>query len=168
MRKKTLAMFASDKITDHFNLVLGGLAFVFLIGILFLKFSTPANVNNIFSSAYSPGAEVPVLNLSKKSSKYYERILGRRELFIAQSGTKEKKTTFVANSGLANQAMREDMQLLGIVTGAQGPQAIIIDPKSGQSIYCSGGEMINGFTVRKILENKVILEIDGELKELRL
>ena len=137
------------------------------MSILFLKFSTPSNVNQIFSSTHNPGAEVPVLNLSKKSSKYYERILGRRELFAAQSGLRVKKNTS-ANSDVAPQAVAEEMQLLGIVSGAQGPQAIIMDPKTGQSFYCSGGEIINGFTVRNILENKVVLEIDGESKELRL
>ena len=167
MRKKTLVIFASDKTVDQFNLVLAGLLFVFLMGILFLKFSTAGNVNQIFSLTHSTGAEVPVLNLSKKSSKYYERILGRRELFVAESGLQLKKESTV-NPGLANQAVAEDMQLLGIISGAQGPQAIIMDPKTGKSFYCSGGEIINGFTVKNISENKVVLEIDGESKELRL
>jgi len=167
MRKKALTIFASDKTVDQFNLVLGSLLCIFLISILFLKFSKPGNVNQIFSLTHSTGAELPMLDLSKKSSKYYQRILGRRKLFVAQSGLKVKKTA-IADSGLANQAAGEDMQLLGIVSGAQGPQAIIMDPGTGKSFYCSGGEKINGFTVKNILENKVILEIDGVLKEIRL
>lgn len=120
------------------------------------------------SSTYNTAAELPVLNLSKKSSKYYQRILGRRELFVAQPGVQIKKPVSGSNPEPANQASAEELQLVGIVFGAQGLQAIIIDSKTGKSFYCLGGENINGFTVINVLENKVILERDGESKEIRL
>ena len=153
-----------DKTVDQFNLGLSGLLCVLLISILFIKFSRPLNVEQIMFSTHKTGVELPVLNLSKKSSKYYQRILGRREIFVAQPGLKLKK----AGSGINSVLPREDLQLLGIVSGAQGPQAIVMDSKTGESFYCSGGENINGFTVKSVLENKVILERDGESIEIKL
>ncbi len=161
-------MSAFDKTIGQFNLGLGGLLCVLLVSILFLKFSSPVNVEQIMSSTHKMAAELPVLNLSKKSSKYYQRILGRRELFVAQPGLKIKKAGSRMNSMLPTQAVGENLQLMGIVSGAQGPQAIIMDSKTGKSFYCSGGEKINGFTVKHVLENKVILEKDEGSIEIRL
>ncbi len=157
-----------DKTVDHVNLGLTVMAFVFLSSVLFLKFSKPDSIERIMASTHNAAAEIPLLNVSKKSSKYYQRILGRRELFVAQPGLRLKKIGSQSPQQAGSQSVGDDLQLLGIVSGAQGPQAIIMDSKTGQSFYCSGGEKINDFTVRDILENKVILENDGEMKEIRL
>ena len=161
-----MTLLSFDRTADQINLTLAVLAFVFFVSILFLKFSKPENIGDILASTRNVIADFQVLNLSKKSSKYYERILSRRELFAAQTGLKVQKPE--PGHQTQDAAAGEDLQLLGIVTGAQGPQAIIMNTKSGQSYYCSGGEEINGFTVKSILENKVILENDGEMKEIRL
>lgn len=159
---------AFDKTVDQFNLGLGVLLCVLLFSVLFLKYSSPGYNSYIISPAHKAEAELPVLNLAKKSDKYYERILGRRELFVAQPGLELKKAASLSSEELPNQIGGEDLQLMGIVSGAQGPQAILMDPKTGKSFYCSGGEKINGFTVINVMENKVILEIDGQSKEIKL
>jgi len=167
MEKKILTMSTFDKTVDQLNLVLAGLLCILLISILFLKFSSPVNVEQIMSSTYKTSAELPMLKISKKSSKYYQRILGRRELFVAQPGLRIKKAVSRV-AGPADQISGGDLQLMGIVSGAQGPQAILMDTKTSKSFYCLVGEKINGFTVKDVLENKVILEKDGELIEIRL
>lgn len=164
--RKTFTISAFDKSIDQINIAFALMVFVFLSCIVFLKFSRPENIEQIIESTHSAASNFQVLNLSKKSSKYYQRILGRRELFVAQAGIKVKKSSRL--NALANESIGDDLQLLGIVSGAQGPQAIIMDSKSGKSFYCSGGEQISGFTVTDILENKVILKNDGETKEIRL
>ena len=114
--RKTLTMSSFDKIVDHVNLGLAVLIFVFLLSVLFLKFSGPKNIEQIIALSQNAAAEIPLLNLSKKSSKYYQRILGRRELFIAQPGLKVKKT---GSNGqvISAQIAGDDLQLLGIVSG---------------------------------------------------
>ena len=166
MGKKAIAMGLSEKFVKKFNLGLIVLFCFLLLSILFLKVSKPKSIDQILSFGQQTAADLPVLNLTKKSSKYYQRILGRRELFVAQPGTKNKKTAPAAS--FEDSSSSSDLQLLGIISGVSGPQAIIADSKSGKSFYCSGGEKINDFTVIEVLESKVILERDEEKVELKL
>ena len=111
---------------------------------------------------------IPELKVIKKSLKFYERILSRERLFISSTGNGLVKARpdfpLVADPGI----QLSDLQLMGIVSGAQGPQAIIANIKTDQSYYCCGGEGIGGFTVKEVLPAKVILEKDEETVELRL
>ncbi len=168
MRKKKLMIPSFDKTVDRLNLGLVGLFCVLLLVIVFLKFSKPRSVEQIMSATDNARAELPLLKLSKKSSKYYQRILGRRELFVAQPGLRVKKVLGRTDLDRGERLRGADLQLLGIVSGAQGPQAILVDSKTGRSFYCSGGEKINDFTVKAVFENKVILERDEELIEIKL
>jgi type II secretory pathway component PulC len=121
-----------------------------------------ASFNQKAIPAISPSEAV------KKSEKYYERILTRRKLFTAQTGISagQKKNapqnTEQADSGLS------DLLLLGVVSGAQGPQAIISNVSNDRSFYCYGGENIEGFIVEQVKSDRVILKKNDETFELRL
>ena len=107
---------------------------------------------------------VPEFKFVKKSVQYYERVLGRERLFMAQSGTTETDKPEPVQSGL----QVSDLQLMGIVSGARGLQAIISEMKTEQSYYCYAGESIEGILIKEIYSDKVILERNGEKIELRL
>jgi len=109
---------------------------------------------------------VPDLKLVKKSLKYYERVLGRRKLFVAQPGLKRKIAK--KERGLVDMLTGSDLVLMGIVSGSGGPQAIISNSKTGQSFNCFGGESIDEIKVKEVLTDKVLLEVNGEVVELIL
>jgi hypothetical protein len=138
-----------------------GIYFVFLV------FSSTALDPQIsLSKKAMPG--IASLNLVKKSEKYYERILTRRKLFMAQTGISsgQKKET-AQKTGQADLKLAE-LQLLGIVSGAKGLQAIISNLTNERSFYCYGGENVEGFIVEEVRSDKVILKKDDEKFELIL
>ncbi len=104
----------------------------------------------------------------KKSIKYYERILTRRKLFIAQAGIRLPKKKDSALRASQSELGLSQLQLLGVVSGAKGPQAIISNLTNDRSFYCYGGEDIEGFIVKEVKSNRVILEKNDETFELRL
>ncbi|MCM8814181.1 MAG: hypothetical protein NC924_09675, partial [Candidatus Omnitrophica bacterium] len=62
----------------------------------------------------------------------------------------------------------KDLQLQGIVAGRRGLQAIIGTVTSEQTYYCQGGERVGGFTVTSVEKDKVLLEKNGKIFELRV
>ena len=156
-----------DRIVDAFNIVLSvSLCILVLVGVL-MRFNSYSNVEKILADSRHSVSDLPILKFSKKSAKYYQRILGRRQIFAAQPsmGIKKNSISLLGEKGLARNI---DFKLLGIISGAQGPQAILVDPKTGKSFYCSGGEIINGFTVKDVMETKVILQNADQNIEIRL
>jgi hypothetical protein len=103
----------------------------------------------------------------KRSLKFYDRILSRRKLFAAQAGIENsgKKSEIITSQ---SEITFSELELLGIVTGAKGPQAIINNIKSDRSYYCYGQENIEGFLIEKVLNDRVILKKGEEKFELRL
>ncbi len=61
----------------------------------------------------------------------------------------------------------KDLTLNGIIAG-DNPQAIIEDTKNKKSYFLNKGQSINRMTVKDILQDRVILEVDGETLELTL
>ena len=60
------------------------------------------------------------------------------------------------------------LNLMGIVAGDQ-PQAIIEDSQTHKTYFVISGQAVSeGAVVEKVLENRVILSIDGETIELTL
>ena len=112
-----------------------------------------------------PSEVVPELKFSKKQLAYYDKILSRKNVFAAQPGLRKKGKGSFSKS---IDAMLEKLQLAGIVSGPQGPQAIINDLSTNRSVYCRNGEMVGGFKVKRVEIDKVILDSDGEEVELRL
>ena len=60
------------------------------------------------------------------------------------------------------------LNLLGIMAG-ESPQAIIEDRQTQKSYFVSAGQVVvEGAVVRQILDNRVILDLQGEIIELSL
>jgi hypothetical protein len=106
--------------------------------------------------------------LIKKSEKYYERILSRRKLFAAQTGVNPGQNKDSEEKTTESGSKLSELQLLGIVSGTQGPQAIISNVTNDRSFYCYGGENVEGFIVSEVKTDKVILKKDNQIFELRL
>lgn len=166
IKKRITSISISDNIIDKLNLGLLGLVCILLISVVILSIVKPKSVDGILALSNQSTDILPELKLVKKSVKYYERILGRRALFVAQTGITNKKNE--AAVMLDSTASSAELELQGIISGPLGPQAIISNIQTGQSFYCSGGEAIDGFKVKEVLTNKVVLERDGEIFEMKL
>jgi len=140
--------------------------FLFLYLIIAI-FSKPEGTLKSFLWTKKARVVLPELKLSKKAPKYYQRILGRRAFFVAQAGI-VKKPDLPDSAFDSNAVSIIDLRIVGIVSGPQGPQAIVGNEKTGQSFYCSGGENLNGFLVKEVLSDRIILEKDDQTFEMRL
>lgn len=167
--RKTISIsYERLRIVDHFIISMSVVA-VILAGLLIVSIFVENKGIDVAIQSYEKNiSAIPELKIVKKSIKYYERILARRKLFAAQAGLKKSKTRieFSLPDELGTQI--SDLQLQGIVTGARGPQAVISNIKTDQSYYCYLGERLDGFIIKEILSNKVIIEKAEETFELRL
>ncbi|MCP4649846.1 MAG: hypothetical protein GY853_07200 [PVC group bacterium] len=148
-----------------FNILLVVFAILFAGGLLWLQFFSEPNIVFNFRHQNSMSESVTGMKFLKKPMDYYERILSRKRLFVAQPGVKRIKKTGLS---MSLDVLLDELQLQGIVSGPQGPQAIIFNAKTNRSHYCQGGETIGGFIVKEVLPDKVVLDRDNEEVELKL
>ncbi|MFH1062442.1 MAG: hypothetical protein V1747_06100 [Candidatus Omnitrophota bacterium] len=156
-----------DKYISRVNI--GLIVFAGLLGIYFIflfSSSTALDIETSLGRKAMPG--ITSLNLVKKSEKYYERILTRRKLFMAQTGVSSGQKKESSEKTVRSDLKLSELELQGIVSGAQGPQAIISNVTNERSFYCYGGENVEGFIVTEVKSDKVILKKDDEIFELRL
>lgn len=168
LRKNLILSFFDDNFVKRINIVLTGLCCLFFIFLVVSVFFKPRGVQGLSSWTQRATADLPESKLSKKSPKYYQRILGRRSLFVAQPGLMDKKIDSQATVFPEGRTNLFDLQIVGIISGPQGLQAIISNEKTGQSFYCWGGENVDGFIVKQVFADKIILEKDDQLFEMRL
>ncbi|RKY34463.1 MAG: hypothetical protein DRP78_06505 [Candidatus Omnitrophota bacterium] len=126
---------------------------------------------NVDFSALTCDSQVelmPGLDFLKKSMRYYEQNLNHKGLFVIHSGIKNEplKSIFSPEGDIAVKI--SDLQLQGIVAGTRGTQAMIMNVATNQQYCCSGGEIIGEFKVKEIQVDKVVLELDQQLYEIRL
>ncbi|MBU1043693.1 MAG: hypothetical protein KJ915_04760 [Candidatus Omnitrophica bacterium] len=143
---------------------LAGLLLIYFSGLFFNQ--TDINIETSLGKKAMPA--MASLELVKKSEKYYERILTRRKLFIAQSGIVSGEKKDLAVKDVQTDLSLGQLILLGIVSGGQGPQAIISNITNDRSFYCYGGENVEGFIVDQVKSDRVILKKNDETFELRL
>ena len=153
---------------DAFNTILIITAFTLLCMFFGMLFIGQKNINLKEEISLGQAELLPELKFLKKPITYYTQILERRGVFAAfiDSTLKKRKSEFLPQATLESQI--SDLQLQGIISGAQGPQAIVTNNKLNRSYYCVGGELIAGFKVQEVQPDKVILELDGEKIELKL
>ncbi len=157
-----------EKHIDILNLILifSASAIVFFLGAAL--FAGGKNIDFALKSQQRQINLVPELSFLKKSMQYYERILSQRRLFVAQSGVRKSGAKTAFSFVDKDAVLISDLQLQGIISGAERPQAIIINTRTDQSYFCQGGENIVGFKVKEVQSDRVILEKDEEIIELRL
>ena len=103
-----------------------------------------------------------------KNISHYEKLFKKKNLFKvlgkakAPLPKKETKTNITLQQELAK------FELLGIVSSAGKSQALIKNIESGKTFYCTGGERLNGFIIKEVLDDKVILGQEDWTSELRL
>ncbi|MFH2139030.1 MAG: type II secretion system protein N [Candidatus Omnitrophota bacterium] len=166
MGEKTVVMPVQRlRYLDIINTLLTCGLLVLIMAVISLKFmGKNDNILNLKYSAEQTGI-IPELKIFKKPLDYYEKILSRKDLFIGQPQVKNLKSKV---TGANNGGQLSELELMGIVSGPQGPQAIINNSKTDRSFYCQGGENLGDFTVKKVYLDRVLLERDGEELELRL
>jgi len=160
IKEKTL------KIADFVNIalgIIGGLLLISCLSFVFRGVKDPNLLKKNIDSRITMNLDFESL---KKPIQFYERILSRRRLFVGQGVSRRAKSAHVGTTQFSSRI--SDFQLLGVISGAKGPQAIINDSKINQVYYCSSDEEVGGFYVKEVLPNKVILELNGEKMELRL
>jgi len=168
---KEKAVFIVNKRMGYFDVLNTFLiitAFILLCVFFGVLFIGQKNIYLKEKISLRPTELLPELKFLKKPITYYTQILERRGVFVAFMGsTLEKiRSGFLPPGTLESQS--SDLQLQGIISGAQGPQAIVTNNKTNRSYYCVGGELIAGFKVQEVQPDKVILEVDGEKIELKL
>lgn len=110
----------------------------------------------------------PNLASNIKSLSFYENLFKSKKIFKVLG----KEETSFQQRGVELQISLEKefskFELLGIVSSGGRSQALIKDNTSGRTFYCSGGEKIDGFIVKEVLSDKVILERGEWAAELRI
>lgn len=96
----------------------------------------------------------------------YQEVVGKRELFKPlRTETLAAKTPKPSTS--SGYEKLKDLSLIGIVAGEK-PQAVIEDKKIQKTYFLNKGQTIDQLTVEDILEDRVILDFEGEKLELVL
>ena len=156
------------RLIKRINVILICTGFLLVIGFAVVLTSSGSNAEKDFLGQRSRIGIIPQ-KLVKKSVKYYDRILSRRKLFVVQAGTgSDRQPVRARKEQEAGGLDISQFQLLGIVSGSRGQQAIISDIKDDRSFYCYGGENIEGYTVEEVKTDSVLLKKDQQTFELKL
>lgn len=112
-----------------------------------------------------PAEKIPQSERSDTPSNPQQENMGlieARDLFKPQIAAPQSSGM---NEGVFDRL--KDLSLKGIIAG-DNPQAIIEDTKNQKSYFLNKGQSINRMMVEDILEDRVILKVDGEVFELTL
>jgi hypothetical protein len=97
---------------------------------------------------------------SLKPLGVYTEQVRKRDIFKPAPSRQE-----IVTAGSALQAMVKDLRLVGIYQGADS-EAIVEDRSTKKIYYLNKASQINGMTVNKILEDRVVLKYGGDEAEL--
>ena len=164
----------ADGRARHFKIVNSALVAVLILIIVFFIF-------DIVTSKLSPPSERRLAKVEERAalpaaedvnrpaqaapfSAYAD--VGKRELFKPLRSDAQEKAASQRTSESAQDKFK-DLSLIGIVAGEK-PQAIIEDKKIQKTYFLNKGQSVNQLTVEDILEDRVILDFEGEKLELVL
>lgn len=116
----------------------------------------------------SPTAETKGANREAQTMPFsaYSESIGRRELFKPQQSEVRTERTSGAKIESASDKLK-DLSLIGIIAGEK-PQAVIEDKKIQKTYFLYKGQILNQMKLEEILEDRVILDFEGEKFELTL
>lgn len=106
--------------------------------------------------------------LDIKNVSYYEKLFKSKNLFKVLGKKKAPLPQKKIEVEIDLEKELSKFELLGIVSSGGRSQALIKNMESGKTFYCSGGERLNGFVVKEVLADKVILKQGEWIAELRL
>ncbi|MFH1857124.1 MAG: hypothetical protein ABH836_07910 [Candidatus Omnitrophota bacterium] len=109
------------------------------------------------------------IKVPEKKLDYYLNIFKGKELF--KTIVKEKIPVAEKSENDVLMDLRKELskyELVGVISSDGVSKALIKDTQTGKTFYCSGGENMDGFLVKDVLPNKVILEKEGRTLELGL
>lgn len=109
--------------------------------------------------APSQGAQTPPFST-------YAESIGKRELFKPQQVEVKTEKPSEEKAELAYDKLK-DLSLIGIIAGEK-PQAVVEDKKNQKTYFLYKGQTVNQLKVEEILEDRIILDFDGEKLELSL
>lgn len=96
----------------------------------------------------------------------YAEVIGKRELFKPPKSETVKEKPTAQKTESASDKLKY-LSLIGII-GGERPQAVIEDKKDKKTYFLNKGQTVSGMKVEDILEDRIILEFDGEKIELVL
>ncbi len=104
----------------------------------------------------APSQEIPSLAVSLSPS-----------VFTPSTGASEAPTVKAGSSASARQ-LASRLSLMGIISGTPG-EAVIEDSQTKRTYFVTTGQVVvEGATLEQILDNRVVLDLDGEKIELTL
>lgn len=107
------------------------------------------------------------VKVSVKDGEYYINLFRDKNLFKVLG---KEKSPFVVEEEAVLDAGKEltKFELLGIVSSGGTSKALIKDAVSGKTFYGAVGEKLDGFAIKEIMPDKIILEREGKTFELKL
>lgn len=146
-------------VNKYLLIVLGVLAFYFIIDIAFIR--PYKNIQSIVAKSGSEqdGKNPGVNNknpISVKDYSSYSDSVSGRSVFGKAQGSGASSGEDVSTS----ENLPERMGLVGIIAG-DNPQAIIEDKKSQKTYYLNKGQSFDGYVVEEITSDKVVLDFEG-------
>ncbi len=155
-------------------------SYFILLHLLFITFASYLGVNAFYKLSFSRFSQVlPFSSFEGREEKdrlspitqqrplSHYRTISERDLFktVKEIPPKTKTETKPAVSDLKETALR--IKLFGTVTGEESYAVIRDEKKRKQQLYAAGDSIQNA-RIRKILRNKVILDVNGKSEVLKL
>lgn len=154
-------------------IILIGTVVFFIFDLVSSNLKHPALISNreskISNLELQPGAsELQSASGEAKAAPFstYAETIGSRELFKPQQPAVRLGTGAGVQTESAHDKLK-DLSLIGIIAGEK-PQAAIEDKKIQKTYFLYKGQMLNQMRVEEILEDRVILDFEGEKLELTL
>ena len=157
-QKKSSIRIDAQKLNVILIVILVLLSVVLLIDFLSIRISERSSIR-IEAPKFAEDSDK--IHSAVVSSSFDTSALESKDLFRAPSDSSQGGA-----SGSSLDKLK-DLNLNGIIAG-DNPQAIIEDTKNKKSYFLNKGQSINRMTVKDILQDRVILEVDGETLELTL
>ena len=145
-----------------FSIIFAGLIFL----LLSIMFESKKDISFVSVVKNDGITKVSKLKLRKHPLDYYDKILSKEKLFVVYGG-RNKKSKLTPVSMLGEISISQ-LSLQGVVSGAKGPQAIILDTKTDQTFFCYSGDSVGDFNIIEVRDDRALLEKDAQEFELRL
>ncbi|MDD5680146.1 MAG: type II secretion system protein N [Candidatus Omnitrophica bacterium] len=148
-------------INPVFAVILIGLLLYLAFDLISMPYSKK-EVNIISGIEQEPAAARGKAASAIEPYSYYSSQIESKNIFSSQ-----ESETSTAVSGPSLEEVSSNLSLIGIIAGDR-PQAIIEDKKAGKSIFLYKGGLVGQAKIVDILDDKVVMEYNGQTFELML
>ncbi len=154
-----------SKLVVQSLLVLALVATLFVLVILIFDGKMLAQRFRLPEAIAAPAA--PDNKVSNKPEKSILTVFDRRSYFIREQARPLSQAVSGPVDAAELPAFSSKFALLGILMG-DTPQAIVKENSSNTTVFLTRGQSLAGYEVKDILPDRVVLQRDGELVNLRM